>query len=145
MHNLRLIKQEDLSWLSKLLIDEDLHHWKIQDFENAINSETNPCFIIENFGFALFQKVLDEAEILMIYIDKNQRGNNFGEKLLGFSIKELSKNDVSTVFLEVAEDNESAKKLYEKLNFSKTGMRKNYYTSKSGKKTHAIMMTLKII
>ena len=39
---------------------------------------------------------------------------------------------VSRIFLEVAENNIPARRLYEKAGFSEIGRRKNYYKTKSG-------------
>ena len=113
--------------IEKIDADKSLHNWQMKDFENSLIDETRPIYIIQNSGFIAFSKALDEAEILMIWIDPAQRKNGLANVLLEFAFKELKKSGTNQIFLEVAIDNIAALKLYNNHGFKEIGKRKNYY------------------
>ncbi|MFV0556841.1 MAG: ribosomal protein S18-alanine N-acetyltransferase [Lactovum sp.] len=73
-------------------------------------------------AFLSCQMILDEIEITNLAVDKNYRQKGLAIQLM----KELTKFS-ATLFLEVRESNQKARKLYEKLGFSEFNRRKNYY------------------
>lgn len=113
--------------IEKIDADKSLHNWQKKDFENSLIDETRPIYIIQNSGFIAFSKALDEAEILMIWIDPEQRKNGLANILLEFAFKELKQSGTNQIFLEVAIDNIAALKLYNNHGFKEIGKRKNYY------------------
>lgn len=102
------------------------------------------CQILEleetPIGFCLYQIVQDEAEILTLGIVPPARRQSNGHLLLQHGEKYLSGRNVSRLFLEVSSANIAALPLYEKNNFQKTGLRKNYYVE-NNKKFDAIIMS----
>ncbi|WP_051548003.1 bifunctional tRNA (adenosine(37)-N6)-threonylcarbamoyltransferase complex dimerization subunit type 1 TsaB/ribosomal protein alanine acetyltransferase RimI [Sneathiella glossodoripedis] len=78
-------------------------------------------------GFALYQKTLDEAEILTLGILPLQRNQNFGSHLLRAGLEHLKEQGVAKVLLEVSTDNLSAQRLYQKAGFREIGKRAGYY------------------
>lgn len=76
-------------------------------------------------GFILCQALPGECEILTFCVAPAQRRQRIGEALLRFMIKHAEQN--GRIFLEVAADNAAARRLYEKLGFTVTGTRANYY------------------
>lgn len=82
-------------------------------------------------GFAALMMAPPEADILDITIDSEFRRHGYGAELLS-SLMEMAKNrGTDTIFLEVRVSNTPARRLYEKLGFTETGIRKNYYTDPS--------------
>ncbi len=75
-------------------------------------------------GFLLAQKVGNEAEILTFCVRPDQRERGMGAALLEKLMTEVG---VSSVFLDVAEDNHSARRLYERCGFKLCGGRPRYY------------------
>ena len=68
-----------------------------------------------------------------IVTKKTYRNQGIGTILLKNLIL-LSKNlQVSSISLEVNEENKTAFYLYKKLGFQQTGLRKNYYQNKNGR------------
>ncbi len=75
-------------------------------------------------GFLLAQIVGSEAEILTFCVRPDQRERGIGAALLEKLIEEIG---VSSVFLDVAEDNHPARRLYERCGFKLCGGRPRYY------------------
>ena len=86
----------------------------------------------EIVGFAGIKIILDNCDIMNIVSKKSYRNNGIGSLLLETLISYAKKSNISNIFLEVSEDNLSAIHLYEKYNFQKQGIRKNYYENKNG-------------
>jgi len=76
-----------------------------------------------------YSVVLDSADILFIYINKEYQNKGFGKMLLNSSVLELSKVGVESVFLEVDSTNEFALKLYKSCGFIKFNTRNCYYSN----------------
>ncbi|PIE25004.1 MAG: ribosomal-protein-alanine N-acetyltransferase [Neptuniibacter caesariensis] len=78
-------------------------------------------------GFAAFSVVLDEAELLQIGIHPAAQGCGNGRRLLKESLAILRQKGATRLYLEVRASNLAAIKMYQKVGFSKTGVRKSYY------------------
>ena len=141
-----MIKIEKMTLEHFDLIKENLQN-EFDDFwtPNVLKSELesiNSSYIVarkdeEILGFAGFIILPDNVEITNIVTKKTERKKGIGslllEKLINMA-KELNKNDIS---LEVNENNNPAKNLYEKFGFRVVGIRKKYYLGKDD----AIIMT----
>ncbi|HAG52386.1 MAG TPA: alanine acetyltransferase [Alphaproteobacteria bacterium] len=102
------------------------------------------CFgIFENdklIGFAFFSRALDEAELLDVTIAKDKQNGGIGSYFLEQSFQTLKqKHYICTIILEVAINNISAIKAYQKFNYQQIGVRKNYYQNTDGSKTDALV------
>ena len=69
-----------------------------------------------------------EYEVLLIYVNVEKRKRGYATKLLEYIPLILKKEKLKKIYLEVAANNHSAIKLYEKNNFKQRGIRKKYYT-----------------
>ena len=83
-------------------------------------------------GFILLRIAADEAEIMTIAVDPAHRGERIGEALVVAAAAEAKAFGASKLFLEVAEDNSPAIRLYEQLGFEVAGKRPAYYERKAG-------------
>ena len=63
----------------------------------------------------------DEAEILSIAIDARHRGRGLSRDLLLTHLGHLAGRGVTRVFLEVEENNQPARRLYERAGFTRRG------------------------
>jgi ribosomal-protein-alanine N-acetyltransferase len=93
----------------------------------------------ETIGYYLSLKVLDEATLMDIAVDKVARAQGWGYKVLNHFLQQCQQREVSTVWLEVRESNHSAIKLYEKAGFSLIDKRRNYYSTEDGHEAALIM------
>lgn len=91
-------------------------------------------------GFAVSRIAADEAEILSIAIDAGHRGQGFSRNLLLTHLGHLAGRGVRTVFLEVEENNQPARRLYERTGFAVVGRRERYYREAGGQELNALVM-----
>lgn len=92
-------------------------------------------------GFALVRQAGDEAEIITIATARRARRGGVGRALIEHAIRELRREGVSRLFLEVSEMNAPALALYRKLGFSQVGRREAYY-GKGGSDTETQAATV---
>ena len=91
-------------------------------------------------GFAVSRMAADEAEILSIAIDAGHRGRGLSRELLLTHLGHLAGRGVRTVFLEVEENNQPARRLYERAGFGVVGRRERYYREANGEQLNALLM-----
>lgn len=80
-------------------------------------------------GFILSRMAADEAEILSVAITPARRGRGLSRQLLDFHLRSLAGRGAHTVFLEVDEHNDPARRLYGRAGFREVGRRQGYYQS----------------
>ena len=91
-------------------------------------------------GFVIVQMAAGEAEILTIAVTPKKRRQGAASLLMAAAIEACHQRLVSFIFLETAQNNISARALYEKFGFGIVGRRKNYYqTGRSAPETALIM------
>jgi ribosomal-protein-alanine N-acetyltransferase len=124
-----------------------LHAWSESEFETLLSSANitaDGVFLSQSkrlIGYVLSRRVLDEAEILTIVMDQKYRNKKLATSLLQFHLESLIKQAIKRLFLEVAETNQAARKLYEGLDFSIIGERQGYYRSENGERLKAYVMS----
>lgn len=91
-------------------------------------------------GFAVSRIAADEAEILSIALTTSERGRGLSRDLLLTHLGHLAGHGVRTVFLEVEENNQPARRLYERAGFAVIGRRERYYRQESGEQLDALRM-----
>ena len=78
-------------------------------------------------GYGGIYIVNDDGEITNIAVTGSMRGRGVGKMLLEKINEECEKRQVKAIVLEVRESNEVAIRLYEKMGYSRIGIRKNFY------------------
>ena len=91
-------------------------------------------------GFAVSRLAADEAEILSIAVAASHRGRGLSRDLLLTHLGHLAGRGVRTIFLEVEENNQPARRLYERAGFSVVGRRERYYRQPGGEQLNALLM-----
>ena len=91
-------------------------------------------------GFAVSRLAADEAEILSIAVAASHRGRGLSRNLLLTHLGHLARRGVRTVFLEVEENNQPARRLYERAGFAVVGRRERYYRQPDGEQLSALLM-----
>ncbi len=99
--------------------------WTANDFADLKKSG---CEIIASQnGFIVYRVTLDEAEIITIGVHPDSRNAGIASAMLGIVENELKKSGIKNIFLEVAENNTPARRLYESNGFVQIGIRPKYY------------------
>ena len=99
---------------------------------------SRPCEKI--VGFVLCRSSGQEGEILSLAVAPGLRRNGLGGALLEAAMAQALKQDIEALFLEVAEDNEAARRLYQKFGFATVGRRPNYYRRRYGPSVDALTL-----
>ncbi len=124
------------------LVTEFDDFWTYSIFEKELENPNSEYFVAiidgKIVGFTGILKVLDEIHITNIVTRISKRHMGIASKLLEKLIETAKSKKATLLTLEVNETNTNAIKLYEKYNFKKIGLRKNYY----GQNKNAIIMTL---
>jgi ribosomal-protein-alanine N-acetyltransferase len=120
------------------------HGWGEGEFESMIREHNTLVHRLrlgrKTIGFAVSRIGADEAEILSIAIDADERGRGLSRDLLLTHLGHLAGKGVRTVFLEVEENNAPARRLYERTGFAIVGRRERYYRQASGEQLNALLM-----
>ena len=80
-------------------------------------------------GFILVRQAADEAEIITIAALPRFRGRGVGAKLLDHAIREMHRDRIKRLVLEVDEGNMAAIQLYASRGFKRISMRQGYYAN----------------
>ncbi len=125
--------------------------WSKIDFESYL---TDPHVIADGAvtegakgrlgGFILSRLLPPDAEVLTFAVDPARRGAGLGRMLLDKHLDTLERGGARLVFLEVADDNEAALKLYARAGFKEIGRRENYYQRANGDRRAAISLRLEM-
>lgn len=99
--------------------------WTASDFAEIKKSGAE--IIASENAFAVYRCVLDECELLLIGVAPEIRRTGTAFALMSIIEKEIKKQSVSKVFLEVSTTNIPALNLYKKMGYSVIGKRKKYY------------------
>jgi ribosomal-protein-alanine N-acetyltransferase len=83
-------------------------------------------------GFIISRRVLEEAEILSVAVAGSRRGKGLARQLLDLHLRRLAGLGARTVFLEVDEGNQPARRLYRRAGFRNVGRREGYYPAGQG-------------
>lgn len=93
-------------------------------------------------GFVMARSAADECEILSLAAAPEWRGRGVGRLLLDAAIDRAAGQGIAGVFLEVAEDNVVAQRLYRSRGFNAVGRRPGYYRRASGPAVAALTFAL---
>lgn len=91
-------------------------------------------------GFALGRIAADECELLSIGVAPRHRGQGIGRRLVLAAMARATAGNASQFFLEVAETNDVARRLYRELGLAAVGRRPRYYELKGGGHIDAVTM-----
>lgn len=110
--------------------------WSYEHIKRSIDSKHNityalivktPGNIFQLEGIIIAHSLVDEAELLFVFVRKVSRRTGLGAFLLNSALRHLTRTGTVDVFLEVAKSNRAAALLYEKNFFRPVGTRIKYY------------------
>ena len=130
MISIREINEKDID-LCYELDSNSISLWSKKQWANEFKKKGIKVIglILSNLviGICVFHVVLDEAQINFFVIDEEYRKKGFGSHLMSYLIKQCKRLNITKLFLEVSNTNETAERFYSRFNFSTVGVRRNYY------------------
>ena len=142
---LRPDRAADLKPMAALEQLAALSPWSLSQFAGLVVKPATDSLVLERdqtlLGFALFQRVLDEATLLNIAVHPDLQGCGLGRRLLEGVIAGLREQGVRRLLLEVRVGNAAALGLYRRLGFAEDGTRRDYYPGEKGRED-ALLMSL---
>lgn len=93
----------------------------------------------EPLAFVLLRHAADEAEIITIATRPQAQRRGVARQLLESQMRELARQGVRFMFLEVAASNAAALALYHTIGFREAGRRKGYYQRRHGREDAIVM------
>lgn len=94
-------------------------------------------------GFVLARAVAGEAEILTLAVEPASRRLGLGRALIAQLCGILRRQDIVSLYLEVAEDNRAARALYDACGFALAGRRKAYY-ARNNERADALLLRYEV-
>ena len=106
--------------------------WSKESFRNEIENNNLAYYIVAVFqnsiaGYMGIWTIIDEGHITNVAVGKNYRKKGIGKFLVSSMIAACEEKGVTSFTLEVRKSNYEAISLYEKMGFSISGVRSNYY------------------
>jgi ribosomal-protein-alanine N-acetyltransferase len=134
----------DAARLAQLHGQSFAHGWGEGEFETMLSERNTLVHRLrlgrKVVGFAVSRIGADEAEILSIAVDQAHRGRGLSGTLLMTHLGHLAGHGVRTIFLEVEEKNQPARRLYDRAGFVVVGRRERYYKQPNGEQLNALLM-----
>jgi ribosomal-protein-alanine N-acetyltransferase len=134
----------DLRRLAQLHAASFHRGWGEGEFEQMLRERNTLLHRLRQgrtvIGFAVSRIAADEAEILSIAVAPSHRGRGLSRDLFLTHLGHLAGRGVRTVFLEVEENNQPARKLYQRAGFAVAGRRERYYKEAGGVELNALVM-----
>ncbi len=111
-------------------------HWTPQQYDGIFGDHSKRvAFVVQRseageiVGFLVAHQLAPEWELENIVVGEAFRSQGIGTGLMEAFFLHAKQAHGASVFLEVRESNDAAKRLYEKLGFHEVGRRKCYYGS----------------
>lgn len=105
---------------------------KQKEYLNFLRQDHITTLIVNNNlqvqAFLIYSCVLDEAEVIHIYVDESFRRLGLASKLIAKMLSQCKKKSVKQVFLEVRLSNQIAISFYKAHQFKSITLRKEYYS-----------------
>ena len=128
---IRRMKLQDCEQVAIIEAESFSMPWSLQAFQNTVEMKNYRYFVAERngeiLGYCGFIFVLDEAEIPNVCVKVSARKQGIGKQMLTVLEEEAKGLGIKTLYLEVRESNQSARKLYTSFGFEEDGIRRDFY------------------
>ena len=102
--------------------------WSTQAIADLMESPGTVALVADDLaGFVMIRSAADEAEILTVAVAADARRRGLGRALLDAAMRDAQARGAATLHLEVAANNDGARKFYAAAGFVETGRRARYY------------------
>lgn len=139
---LREMLVDDLEQVMEIENDLFAVPWTKEGFFTYLTRDNAMFLVVEEkekiLAYCGLLMVLDEGDVTNVAVRRGRQREGIGHFLMESLIRLASERGVDTIHLEVRAGNSTAARLYERMGFTRDGIRKNYY---SDPVEDAILMT----
>tara|TARA_R110002153_G_scaffold18021_4_gene63128 strand:- start:7760 stop:8224 length:465 start_codon:yes stop_codon:yes gene_type:complete len=143
--NVRNMQVQDIATVLDIEQGANQFPWDKKSFEDSLKTDHQAWVFYEKsdeiVGFAIVQRVLDEAHLLNICVKPAKQGQGLGKTIVQHVIDYANSFSAVIILLEVRRSNERAQQLYLQAGFNEMSVRKGYYPAKDGRED-AILMAM---
>ncbi|MGD2120280.1 MAG: ribosomal protein S18-alanine N-acetyltransferase [Gemmatimonadota bacterium] len=129
--SLRLAVPTDLSSISAIEALSFSNPWHPDTFRSLLTRERVRVLAAESggevVGYAVFWWVMDQGELANLAVHPESQGKGVGSRLLDQVLTDAKAVGIESLFLEVRESNERARRLYAQRGFVQISVREGYY------------------
>lgn len=129
---LREMLVEDLDQVMEIERELFSPPWTREGFFTYLTHKDAMFLVVEEKGEILaycgLLMVLDEGDITNVAVRPDRQREGIGHFLMDSLIRLAEEQGVTTIHLEVRVGNDTAIRLYERMGFTRDGIRKQYYT-----------------
>ncbi|NQY26471.1 MAG: ribosomal protein S18-alanine N-acetyltransferase [Piscirickettsiaceae bacterium] len=137
------MQQSDLAEVVNIEQLANQFPWSRKNFEGCLKSKHQAWVFVDESkdiqGYAIVQKVVDEAHLLNICVKPSAQKQGLGRKILNHIIDYSNSISSVLIVLEVRSSNKRAQQLYISAGFNEMSVRKNYYPAKQGREDAVLM------
>lgn len=142
---IRAMTQSDVDAVYEIEKSAHITPWNEKLLSDCINVGYS-CFVLveqnQIRGFMIARQLVRQCHLLNLCIAPKHQGRGFGGALLIY-LMEGVKDSCYKIQLEVRPSNHIARKLYAKLGFKESGIKKNYYVDTEGTYEDALLLMYK--
>lgn len=105
--------------------------WNLEQWLNLSRKQYYLCALMSDgkiLAFSLYQLGPDQAHLLKIVTEGSFKQQGMASKLLQANIMTFKTRGITSIYLEVAVNNEVALKFYQKFGFSHLTVKKSFYS-----------------
>lgn len=132
---IRSMLSEDVPYIHSLKKDYIELDWSENSFYKEVRCKKSISLVAETedklTGYIIAKLVINDAQILNLFVHRDFRGQGIGSLLLEALISRLRYKEIESVFLETRQNNKIAISLYENFGFKQVAIRKDYYIKPS--------------
>lgn len=135
---IRKTQPEDIDAVFYIKKEQFSNPWKKKFFYDELNNDISYFYVAVDIsedtslkdivGYIIFWVIQETIELHDIAVIEKYKKRGVGSQLMHFMLETAHLKKVEEIFLEVRQSNAIAIALYEKYNFKRIDVRKNYYT-----------------
>lgn len=137
-------------WLDAVLSLEQsahTHPWTRGNFLSALEAGNHSCMVVwqgQVLGYFMAMLAVDEAHLLNIAVAPQWQGRGVARALLAQLDDWARHQGAASLWLEVRQSSQRARRIYERHGYVQVGVRPRYYPARGGGREAAILMSRRL-
>ena len=146
-YSLRPATEDDLEKILEIELKVHRAPWTLEHFKTELSKPQSTVWVLTDdetdeqvAAYVVFWKLFENAEILNIAVDPALQRRGFAKAVLQAVVKDLVRQDIKKLNLEVRKSNLAAIALYQAAGLTVSQVRKNFYSD--GEDAYAMSLSL---